>query len=244
MIVKKTGVMCIVMLLLVSVLGVSVGITGSGTFEEEVGANNLMDDVIEIHTWEDLHNMQDDLAGNYTLMNDLTLECEGYLDYNEQRDDHTTREYAGWGETWKYGDTIDIPFDEDEYDSVLSVEDGDGNPVAHTVDDDVIIIDEYTGEMFLYVNYEDALLGWMPVGDSDNSFTGNFDGANHTITGLYINRPSTSGIGLFRNVDGGEVHNVGLVDADVSGTAIYTRVGGLVGINLGGRCHTRLPRET
>lgn len=82
MIAKKTGVVGIVVLLLVSVIGVSVGITGGGTFEEEGGANELMGDVIEIRTWEDLHNMRDDLAGNYRLMNDLGPGDAGYNDHN------------------------------------------------------------------------------------------------------------------------------------------------------------------
>ncbi len=90
MIAKKTGVICVV-LLLVSVLGVSVGITGSGTYGEEGGANELMGDVTEIHTWEDLHNMRDDLAGSYRLMNDLGPEDAGYDDYASDQADGGAR---------------------------------------------------------------------------------------------------------------------------------------------------------
>ncbi len=88
---KKTGVMCIVVLLLVSVLGVAVGITGGWSIEEEVRANDR-DDVVEIHTWEDLHNMRDDLAGNYILMNDLGPEDAGYDEYASDQADGG----AGW----------------------------------------------------------------------------------------------------------------------------------------------------
>ncbi len=168
MIAKKTGVVGILVLLLVSVIGVSVGITSGGTFEQELVANELMGDVIEIYTWEDLHNMRYNLAGDYVLMNDLGPEDAGYDDYASDQ--------------------------------------------------------------------ADSGAGWLPVGtgpwtEPENHFTGTFDGQNHTITGLYIDRPSTNHIGLFGCVGkGGEVRNVGLVDVEVSGDWY---VGGLVGSNSG-----------
>ncbi|XGI84730.1 GLUG motif-containing protein (plasmid) [Halorutilales archaeon Cl-col2-1] len=76
--------------------------------------------------------------------------------------------------------------------------------------------------------------GFVPIGDSPTAFTGSFDGANHTITGLYIDRarPDTDGTGLFGNT-GVEaiIENVGLEDADVSNA--NNRVGTLVGNNTG-----------
>jgi len=230
---KETLTLVVVGLLVVSGFGVAVGITDGGTFEEDSGSNELMGDVIEIHTWEDLHNMRDDLAGNYTLMNDLGPEDEGYDDHNERRDDYTKREDAAgffepWNEgdtIWNEGDTIDIPFDEDDYGSILSVEDEDGDSISHTIDHPIITIEEDTDERYLYVEYEDALVGWLPV----DPFTGSFDGQNYTITGLYIDRPGTNDIGLFGG-NCGEVRNVGVVNADVSGD---TNVGGLVGLNRG-----------
>jgi len=69
--------------------------------------------------------------------------------------------------------------------------------------------------------------GFMPVGrDWSHLFTGMFDGANHTITGLVINRPSTHDIGLFGFTSGATLQNVGLVGGSVTGN---TSVGGLVG---------------
>ncbi len=74
--------------------------------------------------------------------------------------------------------------------------------------------------------------GWEPIGDDDNGFSGTFDGNNHEIRDLYIDRPETDHIGLFGYVDDeGEVRNIGVVDADVSGDLF---VGGLVGYNMGG----------
>ncbi len=67
--------------------------------------------------------------------------------------------------------------------------------------------------------------GFDPVG----SFTGTFDGQRHIITGLFIDRPSTARVGLFRTVsDGAEIKNVGLVDINITGS---TYVGALTGEN-------------
>ena len=44
-------------------------------------------------------------------------------------------------------------------------------------------------------------LGFNPVGESGNRFTGNLNGNNFEITDLYINRSSTQEIGLFKNAN-------------------------------------------
>ena len=78
--------------------------------------------------------------------------------------------------------------------------------------------------------------GFEPVGkyvwdDPSASFTGSFDGRNHTITGLYINRSETSYIGLFGHIDFlGMVKNVGVLNNNFTG---YRYVGGLAGGNIG-----------
>jgi len=70
--------------------------------------------------------------------------------------------------------------------------------------------------------------GFNPVGkDSYNKFYGNFDGQNHTITGLTINRPSENYVGMFGFVeDPGSITSVGLVGANVTGREW---VGGIAG---------------
>jgi hypothetical protein len=74
--------------------------------------------------------------------------------------------------------------------------------------------------------------GFVPIGTTSKPFTGSFDGKNHTITGLFINRSSTSNVGLFGYVDTtDQVGNVGLVKCNVTG---YSSVGGLVGYLSGG----------
>jgi len=72
--------------------------------------------------------------------------------------------------------------------------------------------------------------GFAPIGDLDTPFTGIFEGAGHTITGLLIYRPSSPYAGLFGYVDGGTIQNVGVVSGGVYGR---DHVGALVGFNSG-----------
>ena len=78
--------------------------------------------------------------------------------------------------------------------------------------------------------------GWAPIGDnstdSDASrFTATFDGRGHTISNLYINRPSTSNVGLFGRLGtGSNVRNLGIEGGSVTG---HENVGGLAGANVG-----------
>jgi len=77
--------------------------------------------------------------------------------------------------------------------------------------------------------------GWIPIGlyanSNVNPFSGTFDGKGYEISGLYINNTSQHYVGLFGNVDGGDLKDVGVVDVDVSGGS---NTGGLVGhLNVG-----------
>ncbi len=71
--------------------------------------------------------------------------------------------------------------------------------------------------------------GFLPIGQAAN-FTGQLDGKGYTITGLFVNRPSTDFIGLFVRIsDGAVVKNVALASVDITGRVI---VGALMG-NMG-----------
>ncbi|MFC1739548.1 LamG-like jellyroll fold domain-containing protein [Planctomycetota bacterium] len=71
--------------------------------------------------------------------------------------------------------------------------------------------------------------GFLPIGGASFPFTGVLDGQGHTITGLYINRPSAEPIGLLGDIrSGAEIRHVGLAEPDVTG---YASVGSLVGYN-------------
>ncbi|MBB6563620.1 hypothetical protein HNP48_006344 [Acidovorax soli] len=73
--------------------------------------------------------------------------------------------------------------------------------------------------------------GFEPVGNSITLFTGSLDGLGHTITGLRIERPGQSFIGLFGVTSGARLRNIGLVNAQVRG---YDSVGTLAGSFDGG----------
>jgi uncharacterized repeat protein (TIGR02543 family) len=69
--------------------------------------------------------------------------------------------------------------------------------------------------------------GFVPI----SSFTGTFDGLNHTITGMTISRSGGS-VGLFGTANTGSViRNVGLVGGSVTCSGNNSYVGGLVGVN-------------
>lgn len=69
--------------------------------------------------------------------------------------------------------------------------------------------------------------GWVPIGEDMDEFTGHFDGNGHTISGLYINRPTGDHVGLFGIIAGqATVKNLGLLGVNVGGGY---NVGGLAG---------------
>ena len=79
--------------------------------------------------------------------------------------------------------------------------------------------------------------GWSPISDYNHQFKATFDGGNHTIANLYINRRSNLA-GLFGLIgNGGIVEQVGIVSANGSG---YSEVGILVGRNLDGIINDQL----
>ncbi|MDD4816268.1 MAG: GLUG motif-containing protein, partial [Clostridia bacterium] len=68
---------------------------------------------------------------------------------------------------------------------------------------------------------------WSPIGNVNNPFNGVFDGNGFTVSGIYINNSSFSYSGLFGNVSGGTVLNVGVSASYIKGRAY---VGGVVGM--------------
>ena len=81
--------------------------------------------------------------------------------------------------------------------------------------------------------------GFNPIGTGDY-FKGTFDGRNHTISDLFINRTSTSYIGLFSQTSWiyvSEVKNVGLINVNIIGNA---QTGALVGRVYGYKGNTTI----
>jgi len=67
--------------------------------------------------------------------------------------------------------------------------------------------------------------GFLPIGDNLNGFSGNFEGNNHTITNIYINK-SSNYAGLFGRALNSNMTNIGLINVSINGTS---QIGGLVG---------------
>jgi filamentous hemagglutinin family protein len=77
-----------------------------------------------------------------------------------------------------------------------------------------------------------GVIGFTPIGGSGSrlpDFSGTFDGQGHTISGLYINRPSSPEVGLFGWLSG-SVLNLTLSGVDITGGSA---VGSVVGRNFG-----------
>lgn len=74
--------------------------------------------------------------------------------------------------------------------------------------------------------------GFVPIGSALHPFSGTFDGDNHTIDALTINRPTEDVLGLFgATTSASLIRNIGLTDVEINGN---TYVGGLVGYNDSG----------
>lgn len=77
-----------------------------------------------------------------------------------------------------------------------------------------------SGDFFRPIGFDDD---WYTDDPKQPTFTGTYDGQNHTITGLKINRPSTStdknpNVGLFSHIDQDAIiENLGLKDVTISG---------------------------
>ena len=73
-------------------------------------------------------------------------------------------------------------------------------------------------------------LGWLPIGDQLNSFAAIFEGNNHTISNLYINRPSDY-VGLFKATTKlAKISDLVLSQTNIKGNSY---IGSLAGHNAG-----------
>lgn len=75
----------------------------------------------------------------------------------------------------------------------------------------------------------ETLRKWLPIGTYDHSYTGQFDGRNHTISGIYFSDSTADNVGLFGYTRGGaDIYNVGIVNSYIEGKNC---VGGILGRN-------------
>ncbi|MDZ7723535.1 MAG: GLUG motif-containing protein [candidate division KSB1 bacterium] len=73
--------------------------------------------------------------------------------------------------------------------------------------------------------------GFSPIGNNTTNFTGSYDGQNHTIDNLFINRLFEAYIGLFGNTMNAIIRNLGVTNIDITGD-YYT--GALIGSSESG----------
>ena len=69
--------------------------------------------------------------------------------------------------------------------------------------------------------------GFSPIGNETTFFSGSYNGSGYIISNLYINRLTINGVGFIR-INSGEVYDLGIENADVTGNNF---VGGLVAYN-------------
>jgi len=70
---------------------------------------------------------------------------------------------------------------------------------------------------------------WIPIGDGINSFQGNFNGQNNTISDLIINLPEVNYVGLFGFTALSYIYDLGLLNININGSQ-WT--GGLIGYDF------------
>ena len=67
---------------------------------------------------------------------------------------------------------------------------------------------------------------WVPIGNWDNAFEGDFDGADKIISNLMIYAPSAEGVGLFGVAQKADIKGINVKNANING---YSMVGTIVG---------------
>ena len=87
--------------------------------------------------------------------------------------------------------------------------------------------------------------GFSPIGNNTTPFSGNYDGQNHTISGLYINTTTLDHVGLFGYIKSittvNSISNLGLLNVDITTTRVndnttirvYVNAGSLAGYASG-----------
>ena len=72
---------------------------------------------------------------------------------------------------------------------------------------------------------------WTPIGNSTNKFEGVFDGDEHTITNLYVNKPNSTHQGLFGYIKGTGYTNCLVTDLNLTNVNVtgFNYTGGLSG---------------
>ncbi len=81
--------------------------------------------------------------------------------------------------------------------------------------------------------------GFSPIGNFSPQFTGSYDGDGHTIDGIYINQTWGFNVGVFGNISGASIQNLGLSSLNITS---YSTTGGLVASSMNSTisyCYTK-----
>ncbi|MBO4267810.1 MAG: fibronectin type III domain-containing protein, partial [Bacteroidaceae bacterium] len=90
----------------------------------------------------------------------------------------------------------------------------------------------FSGKFFKQVaDIDMSGIAFTSIGNSDNPFSGTFDGQGYTVSGISIDKSDGSCLGLFGHINNGAVKNVTLANSSISGSDY---VGGIVGCIDGG----------
>ena len=115
------------------------------------------------------------------------------------------------------------------------VNDGDGDACA-VLTDNITINEKVLGDNGALNGDGSNFTKWTPIGDGSKPYTGTFDGAGHTISGLYIDS-DVKYAGLFGYIGtNGTVKNLALADSSINSSRSsgdYAYVGGICGKNDG-----------
>lgn len=77
-----------------------------------------------------------------------------------------------------------------------------------------------------WINENNPSQGWVSIGIESTPFKGHFNGNGKTISGVYINRPTTQYIGFFGYVSGAEIQNLYLIGTTITGAKFVGTLAG------------------
>lgn len=87
-----------------------------------------------------------------------------------------------------------------------------------------------------FIEDEWSSQGWMPIGTSSIPFKGVLDGNGKSISGFWINRPSTDYVGLFANTYGATIKNITINASSVKGKSKVGIISGYTAITSFSGC--------
>ena len=91
-----------------------------------------------------------------------------------------------------------------------------GYTIIKTADDLQALKDNLSGKYILMNDIDLSGYNWTAIGTKTNPFSGELNGNGHVIKNLQVDDAAGNGIGLFGFIDGANVSNVGLENADIN----------------------------